>query len=849
MSIKKSATQQSSANSDLLNNYTAIMPESTLVADRDQIAQFVDALFIHSYDGFVSLRGFDADNKPAGHWRAVPVHEVDQIINSATKIATQLANWKTTAVFCPPVATFKTERGAGESDLCEGVALSVDIDQGNTLALADKLISIIGRATVIVHSGGEITDPETGEILPKLHIHWRLSEPTAEPEEHAKLKEARRLATAIIGADATNVPLVHPLRWAGSWHTKGKPKLCKIAHIDADAEIHLSDALEALSTAAKDLPVPVPPAKAEGVKSDPKDYIQCVDNIRAGVDLHHSMVRLSAKRANQGMNEHEIVNELQALMEMSEAPRDERWQARFNDIARTVRSGMKFRNEVPSDAAISELFDTLAATEPDNGWLIQPYYVDGDPDLSHDQLALELSAAGFKKDTRFVAIWGKWLLWDNQRWVKDEKLQHMTATRDFLRAKAKQLIEWGKKKAAAAETDKEAERYLKFARDNAKAMRQAGSVQAVETLARSNADLIASAEQFDADLMLLGTPHGTVNLKTGELIKAERAHWITKLCAVSPAEPGTDAPIWTAFLNRIFDGNQSLIQFMQRAAGYALTGHTTEHKLLFLFGTGSNGKSVFLNTIFNIMGDYSRRAAAQTFLNSSSDKHSTDLAGLHGARLVAGSELPAGKVWNESVIKDLTGGDVVTARFMRQDFFDYMPQFTLFIAGNHRPSFSGIDESIRRRVCLVPFTQTIPAEERDPELPEKLKAEWPAILRWMVDGALEWQRIGLSVPDEVSAASAEYMEDEDTLSEFFAENITKVPFGSVSVADMYDRFSKWQRVSGVGKLWTKKAMSNTLAESGFKAEKGTGGARFYKGCSLLPEPAHYQRSYFDFSQD
>ena len=840
MQTEKSATFAAPQNNNSLVNYTA---------ERTEIEKFVAAMFIHSCDGFVSLRGFDADNKPAGHWRAVPVSEVDQIINSATKIATQLANWKTSAVFCPPVATFKTERGAGESDLCEGVALSVDIDQGNSIELARKLTSIIGRATAIVHSGGEIVDPETSEILPKMHIHWRLSEPTTEPKEHAQLKEARRLACAVIGADASNVPAVHPLRWPGSWHTKDKPRLCKIAELNADAEIHLSDALEALRLAAKSLPDAIQQLKPQGAKNNPADYIQCADNIRAGVDLHHSMLKLSAKRAYAGMNESEIIEEIQTLMEVSEAPRDDRWQQRYNDIARTVRGGMKFRTEEPTDHAIADQFDKLAATEPDSGWLIQPYQVDGDPDLSHDQLALELSAAGFKKDTRFVAIWGKWLLWNNTRWVKDDRLQHMTAVRDFLRAKAKQLIEWGNKKAAAAQNEKEAERYLKFSREHAKAMRQAGSVQAVESLARSNADLIASAEQFDSDLMLIGTPHGTVNLKTGELVTAERNHWITKVCAVAPAEQGTAAPIWTAFLNRIFDGNQSLIQFMQRAAGYALTGHTTEHKLLFLFGTGSNGKSVFLNTIFNIMGDYSKRAAAQTFLNSSGDKHPTDLAGLHGARLVAGSELPAGKAWNESVIKDLTGGDIITARFMRQDFFDYMPQFTLFIAGNHRPSFSGIDESIRRRVCLVPFTQTIPAEERDPELPEKLKAEWPAILRWMIDGALEWQRIGLSVPDEVSAASAEYMEDEDTLSEFFAENVSREHFGSVSVADMYDRFTKWQRVSGVGKLWTKKAMSNTLAESGFKAEKGTGGARFYKGCSLLPEPAHYQRSYFEFSQD
>ncbi len=209
---------------------------------------------------------------------------------------------------------------------------------------------------------------------------------------------------------------------------------------------------------------------------------------------------------------------------------------------------------------------------------------------------------------------------------------------------------------------------------------------------------------------------------------------------------------WLAFLHDIFAGDAELIAFIQRAAGYALTGETREHKLLFLYGTGRNGKSVLLNILFYIWGEYARRTHATSFLNSTGDKHPTDLAGLQGARLVAGSELPKGKTWDESVIKDLTGGDVLTARYMRGDFFDFDPQLTLFIAGNNMPSFRGVDEAIRARVVLVPFAVTIPPERRDTHLADKLKAEAGQILQWAIEGAVMWQQRGLDVPASVAAA-------------------------------------------------------------------------------------------------
>lgn len=270
---------------------------------------------------------------------------------------------------------------------------------------------------------------------------------------------------------------------------------------------------------------------------------------------------------------------------------------------------------------------------------------------------------------------------------------------------------------------------------------------------------------------------------------------------------------------------------MQRAAGYALTGLTTEHKLLFLYGTGRNGKSVFLNVLFKLWGDYARKAAAETFLNSQAERHPTDVAGLNGARLVVGSELPRGKTWDESVIKDLTGGDKMTARFMRQDFFDFDPQLTLMIAGNTQPSFRGVDEAIRARVVLVPFTVTIPAEKRDTRLTEKLMEEGPAILRWAIEGALEWHRIGLAVPHSVTAASAEYFDAEDTVGQFLGDETMRVVGHFETAQAIHMRFETWCMRQGL-QSWSQNTLIKELRGRGFTDARMKHG-RGLKGLKLL----------------
>lgn len=841
-------------NAPTVSNQSAISSEQghystadqKLTVDAEQITNFVTSLFINvTKPGYVQLRCFkdDADGTALTPWPAVLVDpEADNpfagLEEQAIVMAQRAADAPRPVVFAPPVVLLDNKTNAAESNVSEGVALSVDLDQGNPGECLVKLEAILGTpATSVDHSGGYLADLETGEALEKLHAHWRLATPTQTPEEHAKLKRARLLANHIIGGDTTNNPLVHPIRWPGSWHRKSDPVLSTITEMDFVSEIDLDEALTMLEKASESVVRPesnVRKAGEEAKRKPADEYLALQDQIRSAEAYHVPLIRLASKRAAAGMNERGILEELQALMNRSEGPRDERWQGHYDDLPRTVRGALKFKPEEEAD--ISALFTWLEETKPESGWHIVPFGVDSDPDLSHDCLALDLSKAGFKRDARYVHKWGKWLFWSGSRWQLDERLLHLTVTRDFLRAKAQKLIEWGNSKVMTINSPKEADKLMKWVRDNAKALRQANSVASVESMARSNSDLVATVDQFDSDLMLLGTPGGTVDLRTGDLLPAERHHWITKHCAITPADPGEGAPLWDAFLQRVFDGDQELIDFLQRAAGYALTGHTTEHKLLFLYGTGRNGKSVFLNTIFDIMNDYAKRAPAQTFLDSSGERHPTDLAGLMGARLVAGSELPPGKAWNESIIKDLTGGDIITARFMRQDYFEYMPQFTLFIAGNHQPSFRGIDEAIRARVVLVPFTQTIPKEERDPELPNKLKAEWPNILRWMIDGAVKWQERGLDVPESVQVASDEYLESEDTLGEFISEHIDQTGMGSVKVADLFERFTQWQRSGGISQPWTKRAMTQAFRERGFESTKLTGGARGFRGVTLKPAP-------------
>jgi P4 family phage/plasmid primase-like protien len=234
----------------------------------------------------------------------------------------------------------------------------------------------------------------------------------------------------------------------------------------------------------------------------------------------------------------------------------------------------------------------------------------------------------------------------------------------------------------------------------------------------------------------------TIELRIGLMREHRREDYITKIAGAT-IDRDCPIPLWTRFLDDIVP-DEELQAYLQRVCGYCMTGVITEHALFFFYGTGANGKSVFLNTLRGIWGTYATTAPMEMFMESKTDRHPTELARLMGIRLVIAQEIERGQRWAESKIKALTGGDLITARFMRQDFFEFKPKFKLMIAGNHKPTLRGIDEAIRRRIHLIPLVVTIPPGKRDKELFEKLKPEWPGILAWCLDGCVEWQKLGLA---------------------------------------------------------------------------------------------------------
>jgi putative DNA primase/helicase len=325
-------------------------------------------------------------------------------------------------------------------------------------------------------------------------------------------------------------------------------------------------------------------------------------------------------------------------------------------------------------------------------------------------------------------------------------------------------------------------------------------------------------------------PAATFDLRTGTGRPPSPKDMITKKGGCACAPPGTPHPLWTAFLERIAP-DAELRAFLKRWCGYSMTGATTEHKFCFAYGTGANGKSTFINTITGILGDYATIADTGTFIASRIDRHPTDVAKLHGFRLVVAQETEKGRRWDEAKIKSMTGGDKMTARFMRCDFFDFTPKFKLWITGNYKPILSNVDEAMRRRMLLVPFTVQIPPEDRDPDLFEKLKAEWPAILRWMIDGCLEWQQIGLAPPAIISEATDAYFEDQDLIKQWLDECTEDGgPYAFTSTSRLFASWKTWCDARG---LVTGNAqnLSDALHDRGFE-KKRTGQAKGFKALTL-----------------
>jgi putative DNA primase/helicase len=423
----------------------------------------------------------------------------------------------------------------------------------------------------------------------------------------------------------------------------------------------------------------------------------------------------------------------------------------------------------------------------------------------------------------------RWHVWDGARWAhatmgeqEREVLLALRRLARILRAKARSLE--GKAQKSA---------YTLIAK-----LGNTGTLTAVTRILQSDPTIAVGTDAFDTEGWEINTPAGTVDLKTGEIREHDPTAMHSKTTAVAP-RPGR-APLWEKFIEEVTGGDRDLARFMQKNAGYALTGVRREQTLNFVWGPGGNGKSVFVDALMAILDEYAATAPMDTFASSRGDKHPTDLAGLMGARLVTATETQAGRSWDEQRIKAITGGDRMRARFMRQDFVEFTPRFKLILVGNHEPQIENVDEAMRRRIHIVPFTYRPP--KPDLQLPEKLEAEYPQILRWMIDGCLLWQAEGLEPPEAVLLRTQQYFEEEDRPRQWLEDNCI-VGEGTMAAADAYRSWKLWcmkqGEESGTQRDFTK-SLRPLESEYGFQYKRvgpTDRRVRGWHGVSLIENPS------------
>lgn len=417
---------------------------------------------------------------------------------------------------------------------------------------------------------------------------------------------------------------------------------------------------------------------------------------------------------------------------------------------------------------------------------------------------------------KYAKAWG-WLFWNGQCWQRDDVGMVRRLGRDTVRAIHSE--------AQFAANEDTAKKIGKWAVTSQSRQHLKDMIE----LAESEPEIITTPDQFDRDAMLFNVQNGTLDLRTGELRPHDPADLITKI-AGAEFDPDATCPIWLGFLNRIMAGKASLKEFLRRAIGYSLSGDTSEQVLFFNYGTGANGKSVLLETLRAALGDYGQAAEFSTFLMRQSDNIRNDIARLAGARFVSAIEAGEGRRLSEVLVKSLIGSDTVTARFLHREFFEFRPRFKLWLAANHKPVIRGTDYAIWRRIRLIPFIVTIPEQERDPHLADKLRGELPGILAWAVRGCLDWQREGLGTPDEVREATEAYRLEMDTLAAFLDECCVIADGAKVAPSDLYGAFKSWCDANGE-QPGRQRDFRQRMIERGFQQER-TGKARRWEGIGL-----------------
>lgn len=421
---------------------------------------------------------------------------------------------------------------------------------------------------------------------------------------------------------------------------------------------------------------------------------------------------------------------------------------------------------------------------------------------------------------RYVLGMEIWMIWQDDIWIIDTSGVHiMVLAKMTVRAIYQE---------AALPTNIEVVRALS---NHANKSHNIARLKAMQEIAARDPLLCVPAHELDANPMLFGVANGVVNLITGKLETNTSDRLITRYSSVH-YDRAAKCPTFIKFLKKIFKGDQEKIAFIRRIAGYCLTGRTDEQVFFFFFGYGANGKSTLLRIIELLLGPgMAKQTPSETLMaKAQGGKQSNDLARLHNVRVVIANEVEDGSLLAESLVKQMTGGDTVTARFLFKEFFEFLPIFKLIIAGNHKPIIKGTDNGIWRRTVMVDFPVSIPKHEQDPDLSRKLEAELPGILNWAIEGCLEWQKSGLAIPASVSDDIAEYREEMDWLGQWLLDCCIVGPTNEAKASNLYLSYKGWAESNGIYAA-TSTTFGRRLAERGVtKARRSDG--QWYKGLSI-----------------
>lgn len=425
----------------------------------------------------------------------------------------------------------------------------------------------------------------------------------------------------------------------------------------------------------------------------------------------------------------------------------------------------------------------------------------------------------------------RWLIWTGKVWEWDSG--------DKIAAVAKQTVR-NIYHEAGNEPDAKARKQLAY---HAKRSESDHRINAMITLAQSEAGIPIKVAELDADPWLFNCQNGIVDLRTGELLPHSKADFITILV---PTEYHTDAqcPRWLNFLSRVTGEDDGLMAYLQRAVGYSLTGDTKSQVIFLLYGLGNNGKSTFTMTIRRLMAAYAERLDAEDLMLKDRKLGSgpkEGIANLRNKRYVVGSELQDGKRLDVSLVKDMTGGESIKGRRLYEHEIEFMPTFKLWLYGNHKPVIADSTLSIWRRVKQIPFDVTIPGTEVDPDLPAKLETELPGILAWAVKGCQDWQQYGLNEPEAVITATAKYRHEQDILGDFIEDCCILEPIATIPKAELKEEYQRWCQDNSVEPV-TQRTFKARLTEKGIGDYKGTGGQRCWKGIRLMTEQDFSGRS-------